>query len=61
MTGVPPFAAPSYHIKPTYVPEVTSGSFAKFRGISGFVKIVAPLPSSEVSEAPRTFEAITVA
>lgn len=52
MTGVPPFAAPSYHWIVIDVAVFALITSAKVVGTSGVVRIIAPLPSKEVTEEP---------
>jgi hypothetical protein len=61
MTGDPPSAAPSFQISPTYSEAVIDGIFARSVGASGVVRIIAPLPSSEIKELPTTLIATTLA
>lgn len=54
-------AAPAVHVSPITWPVVTSGLFASSSGASGFVKIIAPLPSADASELPLPLTATTFA
>lgn len=48
-------------MSPIYELVVTNGSFAKLKGASGLVKIIAPLPSTDVAEEPLTLSATITA
>ena len=47
MTGVPPLSKPSSQVRPICLAAVSAGTFAKFTGGSGTVRIIAPFPSDE--------------
>jgi hypothetical protein len=59
--GDPPLAAPSYQVKPSVVAVRWDVSSAIIIGASGFVKIMAPFPESEIIESPYMLVAVTVA
>jgi len=52
MTTVPPFASPSDHVIPIVVADFGTVFSIMFIGASGFVKIIAPFPTYELSEIP---------
>jgi hypothetical protein len=58
MTGEPPVSIPFYQVSPIYSPKVITGTFDRFIGSSGTVRIIAPLPIFEGSESPIILVAI---
>ena len=52
---------PWFQNKPILVDVLTDKFSIKFKGGSGFVTIIAPLPSSDYNEFPFTFVAVTLA
>ena len=52
MTAVPPLLVPTDQVNPIFEAVVTNRLFAKDRGGSGLVKIIAPFPAIEGAELP---------
>jgi predicted metallopeptidase len=50
-----------FQVSPIYVARVIAATFARLSGASGLVKIIAPLPASEVAELPLMLIATTLA
>lgn len=61
MTGDPPSLSPTFQVSPIYVARVIVSTLAKASGASGLVKIMAPVPASEVAELPLMLIATTLA
>lgn len=57
MTEEPPLSAPSVQLRPIYDPVVIDGTLARFKGASGDVSIIAPLPGVEKPVVPMMFVA----
>lgn len=50
-----------FQVSPIYVARVIAATFARASGASGFVKMIAPVPASEVAELPLMLIATTLA